>query len=387
MQKPSQRWWSGLGPLLLLGPVAATAAAAATAGTATAAATATTAAAAAAPFDCEKVVEADGGHTYNLRGLAGPHTVVTHEYARPTFHNTTYTLDLCAPLRQKGEVPPEEACPDGTRVCAIKHRWDPKTDKTETDQVIPIVVAGDDKDGPFAWEAKRLPADRDGGDDDDDDDDAKNKDGAKKKEGLRLTLAGTTYQRRAQRTVVEFRCNPDLTGDEGEWESLDKYVPAEEKKNNKNSRREEEEKKKEEEKEEAPPEESTPERQLKKDGAALVWEGYKREKDQDGKDMDTLYLTWYTKFVCSDAVDQPEPVQESSHWGFFTWFVILLFLAIAAYLIFGSWLNYNRYGARGWDLLPHGDTLRDVPYLLKDWIRRLLNTVQSSGSRGGYSAV
>lgn len=59
----------------------------------------------------------------------------------------------------------------------------------------------------------------------------------------------------------------------------------------------------------------------------------------------------------------------------------------AAYLIFGSWLNYTRYGARGWDLLPHGDTIRDVPYLMKDWTRSVLNTVQGSGSRGGYSAV
>jgi autophagy-related protein 27 len=64
-----------------------------------------------------------------------------------------------------------------------------------------------------------------------------------------------------------------------------------------------------------------------------------------------------------------------------------IFLGTAAYLIFGSWLNYNRYGARGWDLLPHGDTIRDIPYLLKDWTRRVLNTVQGSGSRGGYSAV
>lgn len=63
------------------------------------------------------------------------------------------------------------------------------------------------------------------------------------------------------------------------------------------------------------------------------------------------------------------------------------FLVTAAYLIFGSWLNYNRYGARGWDLLPHGDTIRDVPYLLKDWTRRVLNTIQGGGSRGGYSAV
>lgn len=56
-------------------------------------------------------------------------------------------------------------------------------------------------------------------------------------------------------------------------------------------------------------------------------------------------------------------------------------------MIFGSWLNYNRYGARGWDLLPHGDAIRDIPYLMKDWLRRVLNSVQGSGSRGGYSAV
>lgn len=64
-----------------------------------------------------------------------------------------------------------------------------------------------------------------------------------------------------------------------------------------------------------------------------------------------------------------------------------LFLATAAYLIFGSWLNYNRYGARGWDLLPHGDTIRDIPYILKDCARRVKDTVQGPGSRGGYSAV
>lgn len=64
-----------------------------------------------------------------------------------------------------------------------------------------------------------------------------------------------------------------------------------------------------------------------------------------------------------------------------------LFLGVAAYLIFGSWLNYNRYGARGWDLVPHGDTIRDLPYLMKDWGRSIVGTVQGHGTRGGYSAV
>lgn len=64
-----------------------------------------------------------------------------------------------------------------------------------------------------------------------------------------------------------------------------------------------------------------------------------------------------------------------------------LFLGTATYLVFGSWLNYSRYGARGWDLLPHGDTIRDIPYIFQDWLRRVVNTLQGTGSRGGYSAV
>lgn len=64
-----------------------------------------------------------------------------------------------------------------------------------------------------------------------------------------------------------------------------------------------------------------------------------------------------------------------------------VFLLAAAYIIFGSWLNYNRYGARGWDLVPHGDTIRDLPYMVKDWVGGVKNSVSLGGDRGGYSAV
>nr|CDP30495.1 Putative Autophagy protein Atg27 [Podospora anserina S mat+] len=316
---------------------------------------------AAAKFNCEKLPV--DGYTYNFKELSGPHTVVTSEFLAPSYHNTTYTIDLCGGLKSKtgGE---RERCPEGTRVCAIKHKWDPKTDKATVDHFVPIVV--EKKDGGFEWEAKRLPAEEAKGKGDED----------KKKEGLRVTLKGGKYLGRQQQTVVEFKCS-GLKGDEEEWDSK-KLVEYE--RVNKRRRAEDE----------GDDGFSTPEHQLRKEGAALVWEGYK----SDGE-VDTLALTWYTKFVCDKAVgDEPEKGKEpeegggeSAHWGFFTWFVVLVFLGIATYLIFGSWLNYNRYGARGWDLLPHGDTLRDVPYLLKDWMRRALNTIQSSGSRGGYSAV
>ncbi|KAK4224935.1 autophagy-related protein 27 [Podospora fimiseda] len=317
-------------------------------------------ASASTPFSCDSVKVDD--QTFNFKSLAGPHTVVTHEYVPPTYHNTTYTLDLCAPLKRKSDVKKEEACPTGTRVCAIKHRWDPKTSTAPVDQVIPIIISPSD-DKTFEWKAELLKADAD----------------KKLAEGISLTLTSPIkYQNREQKTRIEFRCDKDLKGDEGEWDSsgLDKYV----------SKRAED-----------GPTGATPEEQFKKDGkTALVWEGYKHEGD-----IDTLVLRWGTGVVCpkddkggdkdkpkDGDKDKPKDGEEESRsWGFFTWFVILVFLAIASYLIFGSWLNYNRYGARGWDLLPHGDTIRDIPYLMKDWTRKVLNTMQSSGSRGGYSAV
>ncbi|KAK3944510.1 autophagy-related protein 27 [Diplogelasinospora grovesii] len=335
-----------------------------------------------AMLNCKELVV--DGHKFDLGALAGPHTVVTHEYSPPSYYNTTYTLDICAPLKRKGDVPKGLECPNGARVCAIKHTWDPESHKTTVAEVIP--VAGDlsmHGGKTFDWEAKRLST-------------SDSKDDAQK-EGVRVVLKGGIYKQREQRAVVEFRCNRNLTGTEGEWKSEDEYVPGEQlNERDDGDKKEGDDDKKEGDGKEGngdPDEEGTPEKQFLNDGAALIWEGYTPAADGN---VDTLWLTWYTKYACesqSEGGDKDKtpvettPEDEARHWGFFTWAFILVFLAIASYLIFGSWLNYNRYGARGWDLLPHGDTIRDVPYLLKDWIRRVLNTVQSSGSRGGYSAV
>ncbi|KAK1832772.1 autophagy-related protein 27 [Podospora conica] len=276
-------------------------------------------------------------HFYDISPLAGPHTLVTTEFAPPSHYNTTWAVDLCGPLvrKDKEKVAEGFGCPEGSSVCGIKHHWDPAAKKSEVEVVVPI--AGGKK---FAWEAKAL-----------------GKEG--EDAGFRLTLKGGVFEGREQRAVVEMRCNKTLSGLEGEVKGEEEYVKGKR-------------------------DGGEPERQVG-EGVALVWEGYKRDGEGDA-----LFLTWHTKYACREAAPgdggKPE-VPGDAGWGFFTWMIILVFLAVAAYLIFGSWLNYNRYGARGWDLLPHSDTLRDIPYLLKDWIRRILNTVQSSGSRGGYSAV
>ncbi|KAK3490202.1 autophagy-related protein 27 [Neurospora hispaniola] len=357
-------------------------------------ATITTAAAAAQPAEimrCKEIVV--DGHKYDFGELGGPHTVVTNEYDPPAYYNYTYTLDICAPLKRKGDLKKEEQCGGDARVCRLKHHYSP-SDKKSTFETATTLAGG----SSFHYEATKLDSSSD------------HKDG-----GVKLTFSGYKHQGRQQKVVINLVCNKTLTGTEGEVESSED-IQYEKPKLLLATR--DDDKKKEEE-----GDDGYPETQILKNGTAtaLVWNGYKRV----GDDVDQLELTWNTKFACLDASggggdkdkpkdgddkDKPKDGDEdkpkdgdkdggggnkggngeediNKSWGFFTWLVVLLFLGIAAYLIFGSWLNYNRYGARGWDLLPHGDTIRDIPYLLKDWTRRVLNTVQSSGSRGGYSAV
>jgi len=186
-------------------------------------------------------------------------------------------------------------------------------------------------------------------------------------EGLRGEFHGGKFpwnkkDGQKQQAIVEFICDKDRTGLEGdEKDDSDKEDDDEEKV--KRGDEEEDEQK----------------------GRSLKFIKYDVQELEKGKKVGVLRLEWRTKEACEDAKDQAPG--SSGGWGFFTWFIIILFLAIASYLIFGSWLNYNRYGARGWDLLPHGDTIRDIPYILKDWARRVATTLQGPSSRGGYSAV
>lgn len=199
------------------------------------------------------------------------------------------------------------------------------------------------------------------------------------REGLRATLHGGKYPDTKngtdQQAIIEFVCDKERSGLDDEK----KGDGEKDKDDNKDK-----------EKEKSPGDKA--EKFIRRDGSqceggdqSLRFCGYANEKADKGKDVKTLRLEWRTKYACENGQQGNDP--GSSSWGFFTWFIIIFFLGTAAYLIFGSWLNYNRYGARGWDLLPHGDTIRDIPYLLKDCARRAKDTVQGPGGRGGYSAV
>ncbi|KUI55263.1 Autophagy-related protein 27 [Cytospora mali] len=324
------------------------------------------------------------GQQFNFKDLGGPHSVVTTQ-EQPSWEpydyiNTTYTLDLCAPLKKDG--PRKESCPNGSRVCGIRRGIEGETD-TVTD-VLPI--AGDLKNhgmGDLDARITRLKTSDSSAD--------------SKREGVRIVLNGGRHQKRKQLAIVEMLCDAERTGKEGEWDPKDdKYEPGQEETEKEGGgegegdaagrrRRQEDGGEDDGGDGDGDGDGEKSERQLLKPDSALIFDSYGPMTED--ANVDVLRLTWYTKYACEGLPDEEYPDNNSRHWGFFTWMVIIVFLTTASYIIFGSWLNYSRYGARGWDLLPHGDTIRDIPYLLKDWTRRVLNTVQGSGSRGGYSAV
>ncbi|KAI0133332.1 autophagy-related protein 27 [Hypoxylon sp. NC0597] len=330
---------------------------------------------ASAMFRCNQVVV--GGHKYDLSALGGPHSVVTSRIVGDAPHNTTYTLDICRPLKKKGDVKKDEQCPNGSRVCAIKRIND------TFEKAIPI--AGDLENhggGPLDHEVTQFSSS-------DSDSEAK--------KGVRLVMRGgydmtDSGKKRPQRAIIDFVCDAKRNGTEGEYDPADdKYESSDDPLMARASpllfRAADDDKGDE---GDGDGDDKTPkEVQLGIDNdPSLIFHSY--EPLEENSNVDVLRLTWLSKYACSESDDDGSDgsgEKPNPHWGFFTWLVILVFLGTAAYLIFGSWLNYNRYGARGWDLVPHGDTIRDIPYLLKDWTRRVLNTVQGSGSRGGYSAV
>ncbi|KAG8630501.1 hypothetical protein KVT40_002120 [Elsinoe batatas] len=303
-------------------------------------------------FDCDHV-RVDKV-SFDLSKLSGPHSVSHIAETPPSISNTTFTIDLCKPLT--GEdlghgLKPKERCPTGTRVCAVDILHNTVEDTTNVHRVIPIAGELTASHGraldPKVTRMKGSASNADN-----------------EKEGLRVELNGGKYAGKSQKAVVELVCDKERTGNEEVGAVVLRGV----------GRREDGD------------EDKGKEGEGKEDGdkekeRSLRFVGYPGSAD----DVEVLRLDWRTKYACENFEDDEE--KASGGWGFFSWLFLIIFLGAAAYIIFGSWLNYSRYGARGWDLVPHGDSIRDLPYILKDWARNVIDTIQGGGYRGGYSAV
>ncbi|EYE98995.1 autophagy-related protein 27 [Aspergillus ruber CBS 135680] len=290
-------------------------------------------------FDCAHI-NLDG-IKYDLSPLGGVHSLYHIEETEDYVVNTTYVLNICNILKGAA-IRGNLKCGTSKNICGFEYRdaVDGSDSETKAFPIAGLDHLGHGAKDPEITRLKQLDPDR---------------------EGLRVRLGGGQYlddkkTKKDAGAVIEFQCDPTRSGLEG-----------------------------------ISTEEDTAEEQLraKEDGdesgdksRSLRFQSFGPADNESY----VLKLDWKTRYACDDYLSSKKG-GSSNHWGFFTWFIVILFLCISAYLIFGSWLNYNRYGARGWDLLPHGDTIRDVPYILQDWFRRVVNTLQGTGSRGGYSAV
>jgi len=288
---------------------------------------------------------------WNLNKLDGQH-LVTHQFEEaPKSAKWDFTINICNALKPDDKIPKDHQCPINTRICGIKSTWDVgKNDSADIQHW--VAIAGDftmSNGVHLDITPTRL----------------KNSVSTPdtKREGLRLEILegrdpfekqkGTTQVK--QKAIVELICDKAKTG----WEPL----PEPSVKSSLDGVFD-----------------NTTASIMESDEAGAIQYISYQEEPIRGENWGVLRLEWKTKYACEDAAVEHSG---SEGWGFFTWFIILLFLGTAAYVIFGSWINYNRYGARGFDAVPYADTIRDIPYIVKDWARRL----QGSSSRGGYSAV
>ncbi|PLB37414.1 autophagy-related protein 27 [Aspergillus candidus] len=295
-------------------------------------------------FDCRHVVL--GEYKYDLSPLGGVHEVYHAEQQGDALINTTYAINICGIL--KGAANRDGLkCGTTKNICAFEYKLplDNKDAEQPGSPLRALPIAGLDPVGQGSkdTEITRL----------DDSNNKPDQDGP----GLRLKLGGGEVKddagkKQGARAIIDLYCDAERTGLEGIETIEDVDADGSAKRDDSNN------------------------------SSSLQFKSFRQSDDDDAY---VLRLDWRTRYACDHSLE--ERTDNSSHWGFFTWLLVIFFLCTAAYLIFGSWLNYNRYGARGWDLLPHADTIRDVPYIFQDWLRRVVNTLQGPGTRGGYSAV
>jgi autophagy-related protein 27 len=249
----------------------------------------------AATLDCEKI--RIDKQDFNLGGIGGPKTVHFQEYVPPSIYNTTFTIDICSKLDHDDAIDKLKQCPMGTRVCGIQEAYHPTDGTHFTTKVQPIA-------GEFTLSHGRSRAldprwTRLKGS-------ASNED--TEREGLRLELNGGKYpdtkEGMSHKAIVEFLCDPELTGNEGFEEPKEKRLVR---------RAEEGEG-------EGDNEDDEPKLPNLDEGKSIQFVSFKNEGEDQTK---VLRLSWKTKYACEGAKAAPPPPKKSSSWGFFTWFLIM----------------------------------------------------------------
>ncbi|CAG8482682.1 5491_t:CDS:2 [Paraglomus occultum] len=101
-----------------------------------------------------------------------------------------------------------------------------------------------------------------------------------------------------------------------------------------------------------------------------------------GFEHHTLQIDWRSVHACGTRISQPD----SGGRSWFSKFLIFVFAVGSVYLFVGIAYNRHVYNAQGWDLIPHRDFWREVPYIAKEFMGYVFNSLRKGG-RPGYHHV
>mmetsp|Transcript_4538 Transcript_4538/g.11222 ORF Transcript_4538/g.11222 Transcript_4538/m.11222 type:complete len:263 (+) Transcript_4538:220-1008(+) len=99
-------------------------------------------------------------------------------------------------------------------------------------------------------------------------------------------------------------------------------------------------------------------------------------------------ITMQGKELCATGSTPPKGGSDNSLSGG-SIFLIILACSIVLYLIVGVGVKFQKYEARGIDLIPNLDFWRDLPFLCKDGVMFVVDKVKGlfGGSSGTYETV
>ena len=269
-------------------------------------------------LDCSDI--RDKEVSFNLKALAGPHSIYKIQDHANSYQNTTFTIDICAPLKKTKGVPKDEDCPNGSRgkpfpatadncyspllpstclslqsifllVCAIERLHNIVEDKDTIEDTYAIAGEyGHSIGGNLDPSWTRLRSSDSTSD--------------REKEGVRIELKGGKHEKQKQKAVVEFLCDKDSKGDDRRRNAKDDDGDDDDEKPSDGENK---------------PHDKSGEEQGDDHGGMLKYISWKDEED----DTKVLRLEWTTKYACEDGEDNSGGSSSSGHWGFFTWLIIM----------------------------------------------------------------
>ncbi|KAK9478206.1 autophagy-related protein 27 [Lipomyces japonicus] len=261
------------------------------------------------------------GTAVNLTAFSGARTIAVSRNTPPTTTTTTWTLDLCAALQPNDE---NVLCAAGTQVCGVQRITIENQDPVVT-QIVP--VSGDVDGQTGTYQAHKLI----------------NADNAQDGQAaLHVQLEGGKWgDQNDLSTSIDFVCDSTVTDSTSHPDKIATDGT---------------------------------------DTEGLTFKSW---------DEKTLNLEWRSAAVCNEFFIRQETDQNNTTEGSSTALTVIKYIIIVAVILLGLYFGYTAYskhkdGASGVDLLPSSQTILDIPYVAKDFVKKIGGGF-SNTSRDGYA--